>query len=152
MNRGLVVILLGLIAMSCAPTETKEAGLPYPLARKDTIVDEFSGSKVPDPYRWMEALDSKEVADWVAASNAVTEPCLKRLPLREHFNKRLTELWNYPRVGLPVVEAGQLFYARNSGLQRQAPVFMRTSMSASPTLVIDPNEISEDGSLSLGQW
>jgi prolyl oligopeptidase len=152
MKRLFVVTLVGLIAAGCASTETKEVGLNYPLARKDNVVEDYGGAKVADPYRWMEALDSKEVADWVAASNAVTEPYLRNLPLREHFNKRLTELWNYPRVGLPVVEAGKLFYARNAGLQRQSPVYMRASMSAPPMLVIDPNEISADGSLSLGQW
>src|SRR5262249_23491720 len=114
--------------------------------------DDFAGTKVPDPYRWMESLDSKDVAEWVAASNAVTEPYLKSLPLREHFHKRLTELWNYPRVGLPIVEAGHLFYTQNSGLQKQAPVYMRTSVDAPPALVIDPNVISADGSLSLSQW
>jgi prolyl oligopeptidase len=152
MKRVLVVTLVGLVAASCTSTETKEARLNYPVARNENIVDDYGGSKVADPYRWMEALDSKDVAAWVAASNAVTEPYLRTLPLREHFNKRLTELWNYPRVGLPVVEASKLFYARNAGLQRQAPVYMRASMSAPPTLVIDPNEISADGSLSLGQW
>jgi len=150
--KRILVALLGLMAISCTSTESKEAGLKYPVARRDSVVDDFNGTKVADPYRWMEALDSREVADWVAASNAVTEPYLKSLPLRDHFNKRLTELWNYPRVGLPVVEAGTLFYARNAGLQRQAPVYMRASISAPPTLVIDPNEISADGSLSLGQW
>jgi prolyl oligopeptidase len=152
MKRVLVVMLVALLAASCASTETEEAGLIYPVARKDNVVDDYGGTKVADPYRWMEALDSKEVADWVAASNAVTEPYLKSLPLREHFSKRLTELWDYPRVGLPVVEADKLFYARNSGLQRQAPVYLRTSVAASPILIIDPNEISADGSLSLAQW
>jgi prolyl oligopeptidase len=152
MKRILVVTLLGAIAVGCASTETKEGGLIYPVAKKDTVVDDYAGAKVADPYRWMEALDSKEVADWVAASNAVTEPYLESLPLREHFSKRLTELWNYPRVGLPVVQAGKIFYARNAGLQRQAPIYVRTSMSAPPTLVIDPNEISADGSVSLAQW
>ncbi len=151
MKRALLLVL-SMIAVSCSSTETKEAGLKYPVAHKDNVVDDFGGTKVADPYRWMEALDSKEVADWVAASNAVAEPYLKSLPLRDHFNKRLTELWNYPRVGLPVVEAGKVFYARNAGLQRQAPVYVRASVSAPPTLVIDPNAISEDGSLSLGQW
>ena len=152
MKRTLLVVTLSAIAVGCAPTETKEAGLKYPVPRKDNVVDDYGGTKIADSYRWMEALDSKEVADWVAASNGVTEPYLRSLPLREHFNTRLTELWNYPRVGLPVVEAGVLFYARNAGLQRQAPVYMRTSVSAAPALVIDPNEISPDGSLSLGQW
>ena len=152
MKRILVVTLLGSIATGCVSGETKEAALTYPVAKKDNIVDDYGGTKVADPYRWMEALDSKEVADWVAASNAVTEPYLKSLPLREHFNKRLTELWNYPRVGLPVVEGGKIFYARNAGLQRQAPIYVRTSVSAAPMMVIDPNEISADGSVSLAQW
>jgi prolyl oligopeptidase len=150
--RILVVALLAQIAAGCTSSESKEAGLKYPVATKDAVVDDYGGSKIADPYRWMEALDSKEVADWVAASNAVTEPYLASLPLRASLNKRLTELWNYPRVGLPVVEAGHLFYSRNSGLQRQAPVFVRTSISGTPALVIDPNEISADGSLSLAQW
>ena len=111
--------------MACKPGLPTKSTLTYPPARKSDTVDDYHGTKVADPYRWMEALDSKEVADWVAASNAVTEPYLKALPLREHFSKRLTELWNYPRVGVPVVESGRLFYARNTGLQRQAPVFMR---------------------------
>jgi prolyl oligopeptidase len=124
----------------------------YPTPRKGDVVDDYHGTKVADPYRWMEALDSKEVADWVAASNAVTEPYLKSLPLREHFNKRLTELWNYPRVGLPVTESGHLFYAKNTGLQKQAPVYARAGFNEPPSLVIDPNVISADGSLSLAQW
>ena len=71
----------------------------------------------------MEALDTKEVAAWVAAQNAVTDPYLAALPLASRSTSRLTELWNYPRVGVPVIEGGKLFYAKNTGLQRQAPVF-----------------------------
>ena len=146
--------LIGLlisIATACrqAPPATQ---LTYPTPRKGDVVDDYQGTKVADPYRWMEALDSKEVADWVAASNAVTGPYLKSLPLREPFNKRLTELWNYPRVGLPVLEGAHLFYAKNSGLQKQAPVYVRAGFNAPPSLVIDPNVISTDGSLSLAQW
>ena len=115
-------------------------------------MEDYHGTKVADPYRWMEDLDAKETADWVAASNAVTEPYLAQLPLRQRFNQRLTELWNYPRVSIPSVENGQLFYTRNTGLQRQAPLFMRAGLAAPPTLVIDPNVISEDGSVSLAQY
>ena len=152
MNRTLIVAWLSLIAAGCASTETGEDELKYPVARKDDVAEDYGGAKVPDPYRWMEALDSKDVAEWVAASNAVTEPYLESLPLRKHFNTRLTELWDYPRTGLPVVEGGKIFYSRNAGLQRQAPVYVRESLSASATLVIDPNVISPDGSLSLAQW
>jgi prolyl oligopeptidase len=126
--------------------------LKYPTPRKDGTVDNYAGTKVADPYRWMESLDSRDVADWVAASNAVTEPYLSTLPLRGHFKTRLTELWNYPRTGVPIVEGGHIFYSRNTGLQKQAPVFMRAAADAPPALVIDPNVISADGSLSLSEW
>jgi prolyl oligopeptidase len=134
-----------------APPTTKQ--LMYPTTRKGDVVDDYHGTKVVDPYRWMEALDSKDVASWVGASNAVTEPYLKSLPLRDHFNKRLTELWNYPRTGIPTVEGGRLYYSRNDGLQKQAPIYSRSKID-SPTeaLVIDPNVISPDGSVSLSEW
>jgi prolyl oligopeptidase len=146
------IVLFALAVPACQQAEPAESQLTYPVAHKGDFVDAYGGTKVPDPYRWMEALDSKEVAEWVAASNAVTEPYLARLPLRDHFNRRLTELWNYPRVSVPIVKAGKLFYSRNTGLQRQAPIFVREATTAPPSLVIDPNVISEDGSLSLSQW
>jgi prolyl oligopeptidase len=146
------IVLLGLAGSACGRAEPDAPRLSYPVAAKEEVVDDYGGTKVPDPYRWMESLDSREVADWIAAENAVTEPYLAKLPLRGHFNTRLTELWNYPRVSVPVVEGGKLFYAKNTGLQRQAPLYVRASAAAPPTLVIDPNVISEDGSVSLSQW
>jgi prolyl oligopeptidase len=146
------IVLVALIASACQQAETAEPRLAYPIADKGDVVDDYGGTKVPDPYRWMEALDSTAVAEWVAASNAVTDPYLAKLPLRQHFNTRLTELWNYPRVTVPVVKGGKLFYSRNTGLQRQSPIFVRASRTAPPALVIDPNVISEDGSVSLSQW
>ena len=78
----------------------------------------------------------------MAASNAVTDPYLQQLPLRDPFNRRLTELWDYPRVSVPIVESGLMFYSRNAGLQRQSPIFVRSGWTAIPSLVIDPNVIS----------
>jgi len=145
----LPLLLLTTACQDAAPTQTM---LTYPTPRTDGTTDDYAGTKVADPYRWMESLDAPDVAAWVAASNAVTEPYLRSLPLREHFKTRLTELWNYSRTGVPAVEGGRLFYARNTGLQKQAPVFMRTGVDAPPALVIDPNVISADGSLSLSEW
>ncbi|MBI4485856.1 MAG: S9 family peptidase, partial [Acidobacteria bacterium] len=147
------ILLIVAAASACQRGEPAAAPqLTYPVARGGDVVDDYGGTTIPDPYRWMEALDSPEVAQWVAASNAVTDPYLASLPLRQHFTQRLTELWNYPRVSVPVVEGGKLFYSRNTGLQRQSPVFVRASVDAPPSLVIDPNVISEDGSVSLSQW
>ena len=150
--RHLLPIVVLVLAVSCAPSEPKRPAIVYPATAKDDVVDDYHGTKVPDAYRWMEDLDSKPVADWVAAQNAITEPYLAALPLRARLNSRLTELWNYPRVGLPVTENGQLFYPKNMGLQRQAPIYRRSGPDGDPSLVIDPNVISEDGSLSLAQW
>src|SRR5215212_4873931 len=144
--------VLAVVVSSCMISNASKATLKYPAARKGDTVDDYHGTKIPDPYRWMEALDAREVAEWVSASNALTEPYLNNLPLHDHFSKRLTELWNYPRVGVPVIESGRLFYARNTGLQRQAPIFMRAHLMAEPSLVVDPNVISADGSVSLSQW
>ncbi len=124
----------------------------YPESRKGDVVDHYGSVRVPDPYRWMEDLDSPDVAAWVAAQNAVTHAHLETLPHRSHFRKRLTQLWDYPRVGLPAVEAGRLFYARNSGLQRQAPIYVRTGVFDPPSVVLDPNALSPDGSTSVSQF
>jgi len=153
MRRILACALMTMLPAGCSPTDPPAPRLTYPAAATGPVVDDYAGTKVPDPYRWMESLDAKEVADWVAASNAVTDAYLKTLPLRQPFQTRLTTLWDYPRVGLPyVVDTGALFYSRNSGLQRQAPVYRRASIAAEPSMVLDPNAISEDGSVSVGQW
>jgi len=75
--------------------------LSYPETKKGEVVDDYFGTKMPDPYRWMEELDSPEVAAWVKAQNQLTFEYLDKLPLRERFKQRITELWNYPKVSIP---------------------------------------------------
>ena len=142
------------LCLSAVPACRQES-LPkvsYPATSKGDVVEDYFGTKVADPYRWMEDLDSKQVADWVAAENQVTLDYLAKLPMREHFRKRITELWDYPRVSIPIRAGGRFFYVKNSGLQRQSPLYMRSSLTAPATLVVDPNVLSPDGSLSLAQW
>ena len=100
----------------------------------------------------MEEADSREIAEWVAAQNRLTFAYLERLPLREHFKRRITELWNYPKVTTPIVENGRFFYRRNSGLQLQSPIYMKSGANAAPKLVIDANALSPDGSVSLANF
>jgi prolyl oligopeptidase len=140
------------MAACSSPSEAPKPALTYPTTTQGSVVEDYHGTKVADPYRWMEGLDSPEVAAWITAQNAVTDPYLAALPHRKALNERLTTLWNYPRVGLPTIEGGRLFYAKNAGLQRQAPVFMRAGIDAPPALVIDPNVISEEGTLALQQF
>ena len=124
----------------------------YPPSRKGEVVDNYAGITVADPYRWMEDLDSADIAEWVAKQNTVTQAHLQGLPLRGPLERRLTELWNYSRTSLPVLEGGRLFYSKNTGLQRQSPIFMRTSVSAEPAPVLDPNALFPDGSQSVSQY
>jgi prolyl oligopeptidase len=126
--------------------------LRYPLTTKGNVVDDYHGQEVADPYRWLEDLGSAETRAWIDAQNSVTLPFLEHLPRRAAFLERLTQLWNYPRTELPLREAGQLFYRRNTGLQKQSALYMRTSWAAEPVLLLDPNTLSVDGSVSLADW
>ena len=124
----------------------------YPESRKGDVVDTYGATTVADPYRWMEDLESPEVADWVAAQNAVTRAHLDALPHRQSLVTRLTELWNYSRTSVPAIENDTLFYSRNSGLQRQAPVYMRQGIHGAAVVALDPNVLSPDGSVSLAHY
>jgi prolyl oligopeptidase len=124
----------------------------YPATRTVDVVDDYFGRKVADPYRWLEDLESRDTAEWITAQNAVTSAYLEALPQREAIRRRLTELWNYRRTDVPVQEAGQLWFQQNSGLQRQAPLFRQSGMKGEPSLVLDPNDLSPDGSVAMAQW
>src|SRR5882724_12520197 len=123
--------------------------LTYPTPRKGDTVDTYFGTKVADPYRWMEDLNAPEVKQWVDAENAVTFKYLDALPVRDTLKKRITELWNYPKVTPPQYEGRHWFYNRNSGLQRQSVVFTRETLNGSETVALDPNQLSPDGSVAL---
>jgi prolyl oligopeptidase len=124
----------------------------YPETRRGDVVDDYHGTSVADPYRWLEELGSAETEAWIDSQNALTSGVLERAPARAAIRARLTELLDYPRVSLPVREAGRLFYRRNSGLQKQAPLYRRDTPAGEPTLLLDPNALSPDGSLSLADW
>ena len=119
----------------------------YPLTRKDTVVDDYFGTQVADPYRWLEDQNSPEVATWVEEENAVTFAYLDKIPLRTAFGDRLTELWNTPSVTVPSHIAGRLFYRMNTGLQNQSVLYDQTDVGGEPTQLIDPNSLSPDGSV-----
>jgi len=126
-----------------------QSPLKYPVASKGDVVETYGTVKVPDPYRWMENLDAPEVAAWVQAENAVSSSYFANLPMRDALKARITKLWDYPKTAVPTLESGQLFYRKNSGLQKQSPLYVRTGLAGPPSLVIDPNTWSADGSLSL---
>ncbi|MBX3424596.1 MAG: S9 family peptidase [Pirellulales bacterium] len=131
----------------------KEASLSYPPARRVEQFDDFHGTKVADPYRWLEAdvRESPEVAAWVAAQNDVARAFLDAIPARESIRRRLTDLWNYPRYSAPWKEGDRYFFHKNDGLQDQAVLYWSDAYDGEERVLIDPNEHAEDGSFSLGQ-
>src|SRR3954471_18445636 len=96
--------------------------MKYPTTKRIDVVDDYHGTKVPDPYRWLEddVRKSKEVAEWVAAENRVTQTYLEAIPERDRIGKRLTELMNYARYSAPHKVAGRYYFSKNDGLQNQA--------------------------------
>jgi prolyl oligopeptidase len=134
-------------------TSGSSARIPsYPTVAKREVVDDYHGTKVADPYRWLEDLQSAETKAFIEAQNEVSSKLLSEIPQREDIRRRLSELWNYPRTNLPVREAGRLFYRKNSGLEKQAPLYVRDTLDGLPQLLLDPNALSPDGSVALAQW
>ena len=123
--------------------------LGYPPAERAATVDTYGTVKVPAPYQWMETLDSPGVARWVAAENALTARYLAAIPLRAWIKQRLTTLWNYPKVGVPTLKGGKLFFGKNSGLQNQSVLYVQDGLHGKPRELLDPNTLSRDGSIAL---
>jgi prolyl oligopeptidase len=123
--------------------------MPYPESRRVDHVDEYQGVRVEDPYRWLEDLDSDETHQWIEAQNRVTASWLGTIPERAAIRDRLTELWNYERYGLPVKEGGRYFFVKNAGLQNQNVLYTRDSLDSEPRVLLDPNELSPDGTVAL---
>jgi prolyl oligopeptidase len=121
--------------------------LAYPPARKAAVVDDYNGVKVADPYRWLENADDPETVAWVDQENALTRSLLDS-PEREATKKRLTRLFNYPRLSVPTRRSDRYFYSRNSGLQNQSVLFVREGTGPERVL-LDPNTLSADGTVAL---
>ncbi len=144
-------VLVGLVLCVSAASCAREAP-DYPVTREDTVADDYFGTRVADPYRWLEDQNAPEVARWVEDENAVTFAYLDRIPLRSVFRDRLTELWNTPSIGVPSRVGGRLFYRMNSGLQNQSVLYDQADVGAAPETLIDPNTLSPDGSVDLASY
>ncbi|HSU84116.1 MAG TPA: prolyl oligopeptidase family serine peptidase [Thermoanaerobaculia bacterium] len=132
-----------------SPTEKR---IVYPESPRVEQVDEYHGVKVADPYRWLEDLDSQQTRDWVAAQNRLTSAYLAAIPEREPIRKRLTELWNYERYTVPIQHGGRYFFTRNDGLQNQNVLYRVDTPGGEPKLVLDPNTLSQDGTIAMTGW
>ncbi len=123
--------------------------LTYPPTRKSDRVDNYHGKLVADPYRWLEDPDSKETKAWVEAQNKITFGYLEQIPAREKIKQRLTKLWDYEKYSIPFKEGNRYFYSKNDGLQNQSVLYTLKSLDDKPRVLLDPNKLSEDGTVAL---
>lgn len=138
-----------LLCMACMVQTVLAQRFTYPETRKTNQMDNYHGTMVADPYRWLEDDNSVETAAWVEAQNRVTFEWLGRIPVREKIRERLTTLWNYPRFSVPFMEGGKYFYAYNSGLQNQSEWFVQDRLDGPARSLINPNDLSPDGTVAL---
>jgi prolyl oligopeptidase len=141
--------LLVLLLVPALLAAQSRARLEYPKTRQVEQIDDYFGTKVRDPYRWLEDDNSQETKAWVAAQNQLTFAYLAAIPERQRIARRLTELWDYERYGLPTKEGAAYVYAHNSGLQNQAVLYRARGLDATPETLLDPNGLSQDGTVSL---
>ena len=133
-------------AADSAPT------LIYPVAKKGPQVDDYHGTQVADPYRWLETLDAADTRAWIDAENKLSSAYLAQIPGRDRLKQRLTELWNFERYSPPQLRGGKYFYTRNDGLQNQVVLYVADSPDALPRLLLDPNTLSADGTVALKSY
>src|SRR5256884_508896 len=143
---SLLVFIAGtLTAQTTAPTPT----LSYPPTARGTQVDNYHGTSIADPYRWLEDVDAPATTAWVEAENKLTDSFLATIPERPAIKNRLTQLWNYARYSAPFKENGLYFYFQNTGLQNQSVLLVQDGRNAAPQVLLDPNTFSTDGTVAL---
>ena len=123
--------------------------MPYPRTERTDVTDNYFGTEVPDPYRWLEDDNSEATAAWVKAQNVVTQDYLSQIPFRGAIRDRLTELWNYPKEGIPAKHGDAWYYFYNDGLRNQSVLYRTAQLGGEGEVFIDPNTLSEDGTVAL---
>ena len=154
MKFSIVPLIVLLACIGCNEKPKKEViSVTYPQTKKVDTVDTYFGVEVKDPYRWLENDRSEETAEWVKAENEVTYNYLEKIPFREALKKRLSDLWNYEKVGAPFHEGNYTYFYKNDGLQNQY-VMYRYKTEEDPStaeVFLDPNTFKKDGTISLGE-
>ena len=140
-----------LVATGCSsggtPVETPTHVFRCPITRTEAVVDDYHGTEIADPYRWLEDQDGEATAAWVKTQSAATEAFLATLPTREAARSRLAELWNHERFTTPTKNGDWWIYRKNDGLQNQSVIYRTKSLDQEGEVLLDPNTLSEDGSV-----
>ncbi|MGZ7066636.1 MAG: S9 family peptidase, partial [Candidatus Aminicenantales bacterium] len=145
----LMIIALSVFLAFAACRQSAERP-SYPVTKKVGQVDDYFGTKVADPYRWLEDDNAADVKEWVQAENAVTFGYLGKIPFREKIRQRLTEIFNYPRYSSPFRAGQYYFFYKNDGLQNQSVCYIQKGLDGTPEVFFDPNALSPDGTVRLG--
>jgi len=132
--------------------DKNDAKLTYPESKRVDQFDDYFGTRVPDPYRWLEDENSAATKSWVDAQNVVTFTYLDKIPYREKLKARLTELSNYPRISAPFRRGDTYFFTKNDGLQNQSVYYIQTGVNGTPQVFLDPNKFSTDGTSTLSAF
>jgi len=147
--KNLIILIIAMtLLISCNGPSVKK--IEYPVSKKGDVADNYFGTEVPDPYRWMEDDRSDETAAWVAEQNKVTLGYLETIPYREEIKTRLEKIWNYEKFTSPYKKGEYTYFTRNDGLQNQY-VLYRQKDNEDPEIFLDPNKFSADGTTSLGE-
>ncbi|GAK92364.1 prolyl endopeptidase [Nonlabens ulvanivorans] len=145
-------VLMALVSCEDKKQDSKKMEITYPTTQTVDHVDNYHGTDVPDPYRWLEDDRSAETGEWVKAQNQVTNSYLDQIRFRESVKNRLTELWNYEKIGAPFIEGDYSYFYKNDGLQNQYVIyrFPTNGKMEDAEVFLDPNQFSKDGTTSLG--
>ncbi|HET7819115.1 MAG TPA: prolyl oligopeptidase family serine peptidase [Bacteroidia bacterium] len=149
----LVLPALFMLLNSCSTTHENKIAvidhLPYPTTNKVDTTDDYFGTKIADPYRWLENDTTAETGAWVDEQNKVTFDYLEKIPFRQQLKERLTQVWNYEKFGTPFKKGKYYFFYKNDGLQNQNVLYVQEGLSGTPKILIDPNTLSSDGTTAL---
>jgi prolyl oligopeptidase len=147
--KKLLALLAFVILFFQSFSQSLDSKTQYPDTRKDNTVDNYFGTNVSDPYRWLEDDNSAETKAWVQDENKVTFDYLAKIPYREDIRKRITELYNYPRMSTPYRQGNYYFYTKNDGLQPQSVLYYQQGIDANPQVFIDPNAMNAKGTTAV---
>ncbi len=149
-RRALAIFALALSSVTTG-CQTEQP-VTYPKADPSTFTETLHGVEVADPYRWLEKEDAPATRAWIEAQNKITFGYLEAIPEREAIRKRITDLWNFAKHGLPYERGGRYFFTRNSGLQNQSVLYTADALDADPRVLLDPNTLSADGTVALASY
>ncbi len=143
------ILSIVLIINACTQTGMVEQAFTYPETKKVDTVDIYFGTKVYDPYRWLENDTSEEVAEWVKAQNQLTFAYLDSISFRNKIKERLTQIWNFPKISAPFKKGNKYFVYKNDGLQNQSVLYVKEGIDGEEKILLDPNTLSDDGTVAL---